>query len=620
MLKTFLAHALIGCVALGLFGGCRQAPGRARSAAGASAPVSPPIVRRVDAPQDPRPANSPIRQIVDWDRRSSSRTADPIGNTADKPDDQTSANGSGTTQSAPRFAAPRTGALLTHGESRIPSGSDARGRALQRVAFEQGVGGAADAPSATDEEVGRTLVVPPEIPGAESPSFELPRLDPDQTFEQRRDVIRQVYEALPELPPEQVVESDPDVPPLTLADLQHTAYSRSPLINRAWADIDAARGRAVQAGLCPNPVVGYEGDTINTLNTAGYNGLYFEQTYVTAGKLDLAQQAALMEVRAVEYAYRRARVQVAADVRRAYFGVLMAQERVRLARAMSALTQRAYEAQIELVAGGESAAYEPLQLRVLALKARNDVITAENAYLGSWRALAAALNYPEMHPIPLAGSVETGPGALEFEAAKAALLTRHTDLSIAQAQIAQQNFNLELQRVTPVPNLELYSAVQHDDTNSRNDVSYNVQIGLPLPLWNRNQGNISAAHAELIRAQHNWVNTRNELSAQLAEAFARFATARELALAYRSEIVPNQVQTFRGVYTQFREVGGEIDFAQVIVSQQSLSQVLDEYLAALSNQWDAAVDLSELLQVEDIYSMDGIAAPPVPPVDAAPAE
>jgi len=71
--------------------------------------------------------------------------------------------------------------------------------------------------------------------------------------------------------------------------------------------------------------------------------------------------------------------------------------------------------------------------------------------------------------------------------------------------------------------------------------------------------------------------------------------------------VPSQVQTFRGVYTQFRSAGGELDFAQVIVSQQTLAQVLSEYLNTLSNEWDAAVDIAEILQVEDIDTMDGIA-------------
>jgi len=503
------------------------------------------------------------------------------------------------------IAAAEIGNLARRPNIDAPTRVADHGREIVSVAFNEQPA----APSA-DQESRQSLDLPSELPGADSSQLNLPPYDANQPLAERRDAIRELYEALPKMPEERVVGAEPGERALTLADLQHTAYSRSPVISKAWADVDSRRGRAVQAGLCPNPVVGYEGDTINTLGTAGYNGLFFEQTYVTAGKLGLAQQAALMEVRAAEYAYRRARVDVATSVRRAYFGVLVAQERVRLARAMSTLAQDAYEAQVDLVAGGQAAAYEPLQLKVTALRARNEVVTAENNYQGSWRELAAALNYPNMLPEAVAGSVESPPAELQFEAAQVALLSRHTDLSIAQADIAQQQFNLELQRRTPIPNLELYSAVQHDDTNSRNDVSYNVQIGLPLPIFNRNQGNIASANAELVRAQHNRVGTQNTLTASLAEAYARYATARELAQTYRTQIVPSQVQTFRGVYTQFRSAGGELDFAQVIVSQQTLAQVLSEYLNTLSNEWDAVVDVAEILQVEDLDTMDGLATPP----------
>jgi outer membrane protein, heavy metal efflux system len=507
------------------------------------------------------------------------------------------------------FGAPGTGRLLAERARRPCEASHPAAKRVLPIAFDQ--------EAQTAPEPAPLLDVPPELPGAQTPQIRLPPYNPDQPLNERRDAIRSVYEALPALPKEQVVDSATDHRQ-SLADLQQTAYSRSPVLYKAWAAVDAARGRAVQAGLCPNPVVGYEADSINTMDTAGYNGVFFEQTYVTAGKLGLAQQAALMEVRAAEYAYRRARVDVAADVRRNYFGVLVAQERVRLARAMAALTEKAYDAQIDLVAGGQSAAHEPLQLKVLALKSRNDVVTAENAYVGSWRELVATLNYTEMAPVPLSGSVESPTPELQFEPAKSALLARHTDLSIAQAQIAQQNYNLELQRVTPIPNLQLYTAIQHDDTNSRNDMAYNVQIGLPLPVFNRNQGNISAANAELIRAQQNWVSTRNELTADLAEAFARYATARQLAETYRTDIVPSQVQTYRGVYTQFRAVGGNSDFAEVIVSQQTLAQVLGEYLNTLAGEWDSAVDVAEILQVDDIYTMDGLSMPPR--LEPAPAE
>src|SRR5690606_25480726 len=121
--------------------------------------------------------------------------------------------------------------------------------------------------------------------------------------------------------------------------------------------VDKSRGQARQAGLYPNPIVGYEGDTIGTADTAGYNGVFFNQEIVTAGKLSLAQNTALMEMRAAEQNLRKSRITLASGVRRGYFGVLVAQERLKFARAIAHLSNEAYQAQVDLVAAGEAAPY-----------------------------------------------------------------------------------------------------------------------------------------------------------------------------------------------------------------------------------------------------------------------
>ena len=71
----------------------------------------------------------------------------------------------------------------------------------------------------------------------------------------------------------------------------------------------------IQAGLHPNPTVGYQGDQINAANTAGQQGAYVEQTIKTGGKLQLAQAAALMDERNALLALHRAESDLASQVR-----------------------------------------------------------------------------------------------------------------------------------------------------------------------------------------------------------------------------------------------------------------------------------------------------------------
>ena len=77
---------------------------------------------------------------------------------------------------------------------------------------------------------------------------------------------------------------------LKLADFEQMALNGNPTLRQAAAQVDASRGKALQAGLYPNPVVGYTGELMGAQGTAGeLQGAFVEQTIVTAGKLRLSR-------------------------------------------------------------------------------------------------------------------------------------------------------------------------------------------------------------------------------------------------------------------------------------------------------------------------------------------
>ncbi|MFO0977058.1 MAG: TolC family protein [Planctomycetaceae bacterium] len=452
-----------------------------------------------------------------------------------------------------------------------------------------------------DEQPSKRFKIPEELPGANAAPLTLPPMDPGQPIEERRTLADSLF---PEIEAPKVEAAAAEGEPLTLSTLQQMAVDNSPVIRQAAASVEQARGQAVQAGLYPNPTVGYEGDTIGTADTAGYNGVFFTQEFVTAGKLTLAQNRALQEVRATQADLRKARVRLASEVRRSYFKVLIAQEQLKFTKAISKLSQEVYEAQIDLVAGGEAAPYEPLQLRVFAVQARNNVIQSTNGLNAAWRQLAASMGLPHMSRQNVGGSVEGLTPSIDYETALT-LLQRHSDLLAANARIAKATCNLRLQEVTPIPNVSLYAAFQHDDTTPLSDYSTNVQVSAPVPVFNRNQGNITSAHAELVRARQDLTDTNNTLMFSLAENFNRYETSRTISESYRTDLVPDQVRVYRGVYDRFLIDGQSVDFAQVVVAQQTLGQVVTNYMQSLTDAWMATVDLAELLQVDDLLTMDG---------------
>ncbi len=450
----------------------------------------------------------------------------------------------------------------------------------------------------------RRFNIPEELPGTDAAPLVLPPMDATQTIAERRSLADALF---PNVTPAEVPYGPGDgSAPLTLAIMQQMAVDNSPVIRQAATDVEQARGRAVQAGLYPNPTVGYEGDTLGTARTAGYNGLFFTQEFVTAGKLTLAQNVAMNDMRAAEADLRKSRIRLASDVRRNYFKVLIAQEQLRFNKAIAKLSDEVYRAQIDLVTGGEAAPYEPLQLRVFAVQARNTVTQSANLLDASWRQLAAAAGMPHMTRQHVTGSVEMSVPTVNYETL-VTMLQRHSDLIAANARIASSSCNLRLQEAVPVPNVTLYAAFQHDDTTPLSDYSTNVQLSAPVPVFNRNQGNITVAHAGLVRSRQDLTDVNNTLMSQLAEIYNRHSTSRTISESYRTDLLPDQVRVYRGVYDRFLIDGESIDFAQVVVAQQTLAQVVTSYLQSLTDSWMATVDLAELIQVDDLMTMDGMA-------------
>jgi cobalt-zinc-cadmium efflux system outer membrane protein len=375
----------------------------------------------------------------------------------------------------------------------------------------------------------------------------------------------------------------------------------------------------VQAGLPPNPTVGFEQDTANTdastvgpgYGGPGYVGGYVEQTIKTANKLQLARAAAAMDLKNAELALIRARNDVATRVRSGYFAVLVARENVRTAKALARLTDAVYRMQVDQVAlGGITPAYEPIQTRALALQAYGAVVQARNRATGAWKQLAAALGLPGLPPSELAGSAVMPAPAFEHAAVLAAVLARHTDVQTAAATLQRARYNLRLAQVTPVPDVDVRAMLQKDYTTATRNVAYSLQVGVPVPLWNRNQGGIYEAQARVVEASEQANRARAELAGRLAEAFERYQNARTLLDYYARHIIPDQVRVYRGVYERYRIEPGEArpGFADVVVAQQNLGASVTTYLATLGHFWQAVVDVADLLQTEDLFAGDAVPA------------
>jgi outer membrane protein, heavy metal efflux system len=141
--------------------------------------------------------------------------------------------------------------------------------------------------------------------------------------------------------------------PQGLDELLALARTHNPELAAAAARVGEARGHMVQAGLYPNPTLGYSGNQINDgPGTAGQQGGFVSQEFVTAGKLTIAREAARFGVTAADWHAASRWYDVAARVKAAYSEYAAAVAVVRESERMATLFEEALTRTEKLAAGG----------------------------------------------------------------------------------------------------------------------------------------------------------------------------------------------------------------------------------------------------------------------------
>jgi cobalt-zinc-cadmium efflux system outer membrane protein len=481
----------------------------------------------------------------------------------------------------------------------------------------------------------RSLEVPPDLlPGGRPRPLDLGPLDSAQ----RRERLQREYPPLRPPGPDHRGENGPFGHPLTLAELQRLGLSNSPLIKQALARVESARGLAFQAGLPPNPLIGFEDDTFGTTGGAGYVGGFMEQLFVTGGKLRLRRAVAAMDLRNAEVALRRAQMDLATQIRTNYFQLLVARENMRINRLLVAFTNSVYEIQASEVRGRTEltiAAYEPKYLEYLAFLARTKLIPARHSYIMYWKQLTSTIGLPGLPLTEIAGSADMPIPILDFARVWTRIGQHHTDVVAADNSWHQARLSLLLAQAQLIPDVDARFLIQKDYTGPPNEIAPSFAVSAPLPIWNRNQGNITAAQADVVRLSAEPQNVRNNLYNRLAEAFYRYQWYRQNLAIYRKKILPDLVVVYDSIYHRYLAFGGiqmttpnpaappaappgggvgpvpmfqppQPGINDVVVAQQFLITEIGNYITNLSGMWQAIVDVTDLIQTHDMFLMGQI--------------
>ena len=399
---------------------------------------------------------------------------------------------------------------------------------------------------------------------------------------------------------------------LTLASVENLAMASNPTLIQARAQVDGTLGMALQAGLWPNPTLGYIAEKIGSQGTAGeLQGGFIQQEIVTARKRRISREKYLARSQAAECVALQQQFRVVNDIRRHYWRTAGNASLVSIREQLLKNAQDRLVTNDELFNVGQATSVQVRQARVMLQRAKLDLQMAQNDLNQSQRELAALVGV-ELPPGVPSDTLDQQLVPLEWESALAYTVGESPEVRETLAKLQADRITVDRERREPIPNVFVRGAPGYDAT--QNQTVVNAQLYFSVPIWNRNQGTIREARADLARQQAEVRRVELRLSRDLAMHFQQYKTALQHVETYKAEVLPEAETAYKSRLDAYKQ------------RRETWPNVLDAQSELYMRQIDYVNNLVSLREsrtlIEGFLLTGGLQAPPrpIPPghIDSVP--
>nr|WP_232108882.1 TolC family protein [Pseudomonas mosselii] len=375
---------------------------------------------------------------------------------------------------------------------------------------------------------------------------------------------------------------------LSLDQALDAAFSQNPDFAAIGREIGIAEGERRQAGLIPNPELSWEVE--DTRRATSTTTVTLSQALELGGKRGARIEVAKAGQAIARLELERQRNSLRADVIQAFHAALRAQTALELAQQSQALTERGLRVVEGRVRAGQSSPVEATRAQVQLAQAEAAVRRARTERGVANQVLARLTGSAEARFDRLDAS-NLSPGPAPQAEPLLAKVEQTAEWRLAAAQIERGDASLGSEKAQRIPNLTVSLGSQYS-REDRERVNV-VGLSMPLPLFDRNQGNVLAAarRADQARDLRNAVEVR--LRSETRSALEQWGTAMGEVQAYDRTILPAAQQAVDTATRGFEM--GKFAFLDVLDAQRTLIDARGLYLEALAQATDARA------QVERIY-------------------
>lgn len=380
-------------------------------------------------------------------------------------------------------------------------------------------------------------------------------------------------------------------PTLTLEAALRRALEQAPALAQARAGLDAERGRLAQARLRPNPEAVLDAENFaGNRSMQGFDAaevtVALEQPIELGGKRAARIAVGRAGVAAAEVRSTLARLDLEQAVRRAYAAAAAAQERLELARAEARTADDIADAVTKLVTGGREPPLRQARARVEQATARAGVLSAERELEAARRALAVLAGETD------AAFTVDGASLYRFAATPGAAVSGDAaDVILARQEAERARAQVRVERSARTPDPRVTAGVRRLEAEDATALVAGVAV--PLPLLNRNGGNIAAANAEVVRAEAALRQAEVEAAVRASSARGALETARAQAETFQTAVIPAAEEGLR--VARLGYAAGKFQYLELLEAQRALAQARRQRVDAALEVQRASADLDRAL-------------------------
>jgi cobalt-zinc-cadmium efflux system outer membrane protein len=285
------------------------------------------------------------------------------------------------------------------------------------------------------------------------------------------------------------------------------------------------------------------------------------------------------------------RFRLLTDVRQNYWEVVTLQRRAEVLEELITLAEKTVENAEKLLKAKVGSELDVVQLEVDRERYKAEYEATKRALPAAFRRLAASTGVYQLPETKLRGDLETPLTNYDLQRVKAYVLGIHPEMRSAQLGVERAQLVIQRAEVEPIPNVTVSAGYVRQNQNRSDD--WVIGVSLPVPVWNRNQGNIFAARAQLGESLNEAARIQNELVGRIASAFTNYGEARARAEKYKSSIIPKAERSLELAQKAYQ--GGQFEYLRVLQSQRAIAEARLEYIRSLGDMWRAASSIAGLM-------------------------